>query len=249
MEILNRLKRKLDIKDGEFEEIVNEIKRIEGILKKENLILGEQSKIGMYSHMISFIKRLRDGEKAVDVEIGKEVLSQLEERAVNLASKIVEPIFERYSKPVSRTEVLLVAIHIQTALSNNERRDGMEGKGERVVVVIGDRLGKGQKVAKGVEAAGGKAVLIPGMAADMKVGDVMHEQDADIGLSFCGSGGAGALMAANKYGYKARHHLRSIDAGITALKEGARVLGFGFLDSEELGRRVVEEYRKIVKKG
>ncbi|KUO67521.1 MAG: hypothetical protein APF77_14425 [Clostridia bacterium BRH_c25] len=121
--------------------------------------------------------------------------------------------------------------------------------GDQIVVVIGDRLGKGQKVAKGVESAGGKAIVIPGMAADMKLGDVMNEENADIGLSFCGSGGAGALMAANKYGYKAKHHLRSVDAGITALKEGAKVLGFGFLDSEELGRRIVEDYIRLHKKG
>ncbi|WP_066505819.1 SFCGS family glycine-rich protein [Abyssisolibacter fermentans] len=120
---------------------------------------------------------------------------------------------------------------------------------DKVVIAIGDRLGKGQKIAKGIEAAGGKAILIEGMAADMKLGDVMHENNADIGLSFCGSGGAGALMAANKYGYKVKHHLRSIDAGVTALKEGAQVLGFGFLDSEELGKRIVEEYLKIHKKG
>lgn len=119
---------------------------------------------------------------------------------------------------------------------------------EQVLIVIGDRLGKGQKIAKGIEAAGGKAIVIPGMAADMKLGDVMHENNADIGLSFCGSGGAGALMAANKYGYKAKHHLRSIDAGITALKEGNTVLGFGFIDSEELGRRIVEEYLKLKNK-
>lgn len=118
---------------------------------------------------------------------------------------------------------------------------------EDIVIVIGDRLGKGQKIAKGIEAAGGKAIVIPGMAADLKLGDVMKENNADIGLSFCGSGGAGALMAANKYGYKAKHHLRSIDMGVTALKEGYTVLGFGFLDMEELGRRIVEEYRKLKK--
>lgn len=122
-------------------------------------------------------------------------------------------------------------------------------KEDEIIVVIGDRLGKGKKVAKGVEEAGAKAIHIPGMGADMKLGDVMHENNADIGLSFCGSGGAGALMASNKYGYKSRHHLRSIEAGVTAIKEGARVLGFGFLDSEELGRRIVEEYKKLHKKG
>lgn len=114
--------------------------------------------------------------------------------------------------------------------------------GNEIIVVIGDRLGKGQKVAKGIEKAGGKAIVIPGMAADMKLGDVMKEHEADLGISFCGSGGAGALMAANKYGYKAKHHLRSIEAGITAIKEGYKVLGFGFMDVEELGERLTKAY-------
>lgn len=115
----------------------------------------------------------------------------------------------------------------------------------KVVVVIGDRLGKGQRVAKGVEEAGGTAIVIPGVAADMKLGDVMKENDADFGISFCGSGGAGAITAENKYGYKASHGMRSIDEGITALKGGSRALGFGFMDSEELGRRLTEEMIKI----
>ena len=46
---------------------------------------------------------------------------------------------------------------------------------KEILVVIGHRMGKGQAVAKGVEKAGGKAYVIPGMAADMKLGDVMHE--------------------------------------------------------------------------
>ena len=49
--------------------------------------------------------------------------------------------------------------------------------------------------------AGGKAVVIKGMGADMKLGDVMKENNADIGISFCGSGGAGAIMAQTKHGY------------------------------------------------
>lgn len=118
---------------------------------------------------------------------------------------------------------------------------------DKVKVVIGDRLGKGQKVAQGVEAAGGVAVLIPGIGADMKIGDVMHRENADLGISFCGSGGAGAIHAQNKYGYPAEHGLRSVDAGVTAVRQGKRVIGFGFLDSEELGRRLTEEYIKTKK--
>lgn len=115
----------------------------------------------------------------------------------------------------------------------------------KVKVVIGDRLGKGQHVAKGVEAAGGIAILIPGVGADMKLADVMHKEGADLGISFCGSGGAGALTAKTKYGYPIEFGMRSVDAGITAIRAGKKVLGFGFMDKEELGKRLTEEYIKV----
>lgn len=113
-----------------------------------------------------------------------------------------------------------------------------------ITVVIGDRLGKGQKVGLGVESAGGKAVVIPGMAADMKLGDVMKAENAHLGISFCGSGGAGAITAQTKYGYKAKYGMRSIEEGVTAINEGCNVLGFGFMDKEELGKKLVEAYLK-----
>src|SRR5690625_1196633 len=113
------------------------------------------------------------------------------------------------------------------------------------LVIIGHRMGKGANVAKGVEEAGGTAHVIPGITADMKLGDIMNEMEGDIGISFCCSGGAGAISANTQYGYKAEHHLRTVDAGIRALKEGNQVLGFGFMDTEELGKRIVEEWKKI----
>lgn len=116
---------------------------------------------------------------------------------------------------------------------------------KKVSIVIGERMGKGNHVADGIRKAGGEAYVIPGMAADMKLGDVMHEKNADLGISFCGSGGAGALMASNKYGYKCRHSMRSVDEGVTAVKDGIKVLGFGFMDLEELGKRITETYYEI----
>ncbi|EKT0084415.1 hypothetical protein QDF13_002065 [Salmonella enterica subsp. enterica serovar Kentucky] len=95
---------------------------------------------------------------------------------------------------------------------------------EQITVVIGDRLGKGQKVAAGVEKAGGRAVVVPGVAADMKLGDVMKAENATFGISFCGSGGAGAITAQNKHGYKAKYGMRSVDEGVTAINEGCNVL-------------------------
>jgi uncharacterized protein (TIGR03577 family) len=115
----------------------------------------------------------------------------------------------------------------------------------QVVVVIGDRLGKGQNVAKGVEAAGGKAIVVAGFGADMRLGDEMKAANADFGISFCGSGGAGAITAQSKYGYPAEYGMRSIEEGLTALRNGKLVLGFGFMDVEELGKRLTEEFMKV----
>ncbi|MBA4493901.1 SFCGS family glycine-rich protein [Paenactinomyces guangxiensis] len=116
----------------------------------------------------------------------------------------------------------------------------------KVKVVIGDRLGKGQQVAKGVEAAGGIPILIPGVGADMKVGDFMHTEGADFGICFCGSGGAGALTAKTKYQYPVEYSLRSVEAGVRALQDGKKVIGFGFMDTEELGRRLTQAYMKRI---
>ena len=114
-----------------------------------------------------------------------------------------------------------------------------------IVIVIGDRMGKGQKIAEGINSVEGcRAIVIPGMAADMKLGDVMNKENADLGLSFCGSGGAGAITAQNKYGYSQRHGMRSIEEGETAINDGCKVLGFGFMDTEELGQRVAKAFLK-----
>ncbi|GBU09095.1 hypothetical protein AwWohl_02330 [Gammaproteobacteria bacterium] len=114
----------------------------------------------------------------------------------------------------------------------------------QILMVIGDRLGKGQHVAVGAEKAGAKVIVIAGVAADMKLGDVMNAEQAQLGISFCGSGGAGAITAQTKYGYKVRYGMRSIEEGETAIAEGCTVLGFGFMDKEELGERLIKAYVK-----
>ena len=38
--------------------------------------------------------------------------------------------------------------------------------------------------------------------------------------------------------------MRSVDEGVTAINEGCNVLGFGFMDKEELGERLVQAWQK-----
>ncbi len=115
----------------------------------------------------------------------------------------------------------------------------------RPLIVIGHRMGKGQRIAAGVVEAGGEAYVIEGMLADMKLGDKMNELNADLGLSFCGSGGAGALTANKKYGYKFKQYQKSPAAFATAIKEGCKVIGGPFMDDEELGRACVKAWKEM----
>lgn len=110
----------------------------------------------------------------------------------------------------------------------------------KVKIVIAHRMGKGQNVAKGVEAAGGEAIVIPGIGADMKLGKVMKEENADLGISFCGGGGGGALAAQNQFGYRSIYDLRTVMAGVAAVNNGYEALGFSFMDTEELGKSITE---------
>ncbi len=117
--------------------------------------------------------------------------------------------------------------------------------GKRPLVIIGQRMGGGKRIAAGIEAAGGTAHVIPGMLADMKLGDVMQEMGADLGLSFCGSGGAGALNAQNKYGYKAAQAQRSPNDFANRIKEGCIVIGGPLQDKEDLGTAVVKAWKEL----
>ncbi len=57
---------------------------------------------------------------------------------------------------------------------------------EQITVVMAIRLGKGQKWLPVWKKQGGRAVVVPGMAADMKLGDMMKAENATFGISFCG---------------------------------------------------------------
>ncbi|KUO67520.1 MAG: hypothetical protein APF77_14420 [Clostridia bacterium BRH_c25] len=116
METLNNLKIKLNIKNEDFDEIVIEIKKIDIKLKEENIVLNEQFEIGLYSHMFSFIKRLKNNEKVM--AISDEILSQLDEESIELSKSILKPLFSMYDVPIDMSEVALVAIHIQTVKEN-----------------------------------------------------------------------------------------------------------------------------------
>lgn len=212
-------------------------------LIEKGVAFNENTSMGILNHLMAMMQRLSVDEKIPD--LGENVLEQIDVKAVELAKEALKIVEDERGLQLDVAEIALVAIHVANALQQADNEENKEEKTVgRPIVVIGDRMGKGQHVADGVVKAGGEAYTIPGMAADMKLGDVMKEKNADIGISFCGSGGAGALNAQNVHGYTCRYGMRSIEEGEKAVADGIVALGFGFMDKEELGERIVKAWLK-----
>ena len=217
------------------------MKAVEYLIAK-GVGFNETTSMGILNHLMAMFQRLSTDEKIPD--LGENVLEQIDAKAVELAKEALKIIEDEKNIELDVSEIALVAIHAQNAMQQSDSEIKEEKTMGRPIVVIGDRMGKGQHVADGVIKAGGEAYTIPGMAADMKLGDVMKEKNADLGISFCGSGGAGALSAQNNHGYTCRYGMRSIEEGEKAVADGVVALGFGFMDKEELGERIVKAWLK-----
>ena len=241
-EVIESIEEVLKIDESIKEEAEKYSIEVLDYLNEHKVNFDDNMVMGFLNHTFALFQRLQTGERLPD--LGDDVLSQIDPEAVKLAKDALKIIEDVKGTVLDEAEIALVAIHIQNALQQANKESEEKTSMGKPIVVIGDRMGKGQHVADGVVKAGGEAYTIPGMAADMKLGDVMKEKNADLGISFCGSGGAGALNAQNKYGYKCRYGMRSIEEGEKAVADEIVALGFGFMDKEELGERIVKAWLK-----
>ncbi|QUJ01742.1 hypothetical protein KCP75_23615 [Salmonella enterica subsp. enterica] len=100
-------------------------------------------------------------------------------------------------------------------------------KMEQITVVIGDRPGKGQKVAAGVESGIARSSYRARHAAALReVGRCIEAKTPPSAFPILRQRRRGAITAQNKHGYKAKCNMesRSVDEGVTAINEGCNVL-------------------------
>ena len=83
--------------------------------KKMNIPMDEDAELVFSNHLIALLKRIK--RKAFVADIDEEMFS---EKAYNFAETLVKPFFEKEGETVNRTEVFLVATHIELALQKEE---------------------------------------------------------------------------------------------------------------------------------
>jgi PRD domain protein (TIGR03582 family) len=112
MEVLEMLKEQLNIEGCEFEEIKSEILRISGIFEREGIEINTQFQIGLYSHIVSFIRRMRTSEKIEPID--ENILGEIDSNSIELAKEIAIPICNKYNADEDMSEIMLISIHVQT---------------------------------------------------------------------------------------------------------------------------------------
>ncbi len=88
-------------------------------LEERGVTFDENGSIGVISHAIALVKRLEIGEKVK--ELDGDVLSQLEEEAIEISRQVLKPIEAAYGVTVDDSELALLTIHVQTAIAKAEK--------------------------------------------------------------------------------------------------------------------------------
>ncbi len=88
-------------------------------LEERGVTFDENGSIGVISHAIALVKRLEIGEKVK--ELDGDVLSQLEEEAIEISRQVLKPVEAAYGVKVDDSELALLTIHVQTAIAKAEK--------------------------------------------------------------------------------------------------------------------------------
>ena len=88
-------------------------------LEERGVAFDENGSIGFISHAIALVKRLETGEKVKPLD--DDVLSKLEEEAIDISRQVLRPIEEAYGVTLDDSELALVTIHVQTAMAKAEK--------------------------------------------------------------------------------------------------------------------------------
>lgn len=113
---LGLVRDKLNLSDTEIEEVREDIEHVEKVLEKYNINFQDAFEIAFYNHIISFISRAKIGEFIAPIE--DDMISEISTEAIDIASEMIKEIFLKYKRNVNKSEIYLVATHIQIAMNN-----------------------------------------------------------------------------------------------------------------------------------
>ncbi|MGB6127245.1 MAG: hypothetical protein WBG30_00715 [Psychrilyobacter sp.] len=113
-ELLEDVRQRQKMDNIEFNTYMEEINFITKVLEEEKIEFSGDFKLVFYSHMVSFINRLRE---KISLDCGEDnPEDELDKRSLEVSEKILVEISKKYTENLDRLEVVLAAIQIQLAI-------------------------------------------------------------------------------------------------------------------------------------
>jgi len=113
LNIIEKVKQELHLTKEQSDRYLPVLKKIDLFLEKNRIFFAENNLLAFTAHTITLFTRLETGEKVAGID--EEVLSQLDPGAIAITRELMDIIEKSYGV-ADEAEMVLAAIHIQTAL-------------------------------------------------------------------------------------------------------------------------------------
>lgn len=116
MNYLNTLLENSEVDESIKEDVLNSYKEVKEAFAETGIKMDDNAEFVFSNHILALLKRIKANAFVEDID--EEMISEVSEEAFGIAEKLVGGQFSKEGLPVNRSEVFLVATHIEMALQN-----------------------------------------------------------------------------------------------------------------------------------
>lgn len=115
MKYLNKVLETNEIEEGAREQVEKEYLEAKERMKKLPVSFSEDAEMMLSNHLVALLKRISE-KKLID-PIEEEMMGEVSEDAWNYAQELACPMFESHGMAPDRSEIFLVATHMEMAIA------------------------------------------------------------------------------------------------------------------------------------
>lgn len=115
MENFEFLRNKMNLSNEELSYYLEDLIEIEKFVEENNIKFESNYKLGFYSHMVSFLERIKKRESLDNVD--ESIKNSIEDYVLTLSEEMISCFANKYNANLNYGEVILAAIHLQTAIT------------------------------------------------------------------------------------------------------------------------------------
>lgn len=113
MNPLDQVAHELKLSSAEWQQLQGLMKTAESLAAEVGIPLDDQARLGLATHLVGLVRRLTEGKPLQGIDPA--VFTQLPRDCMDIATRLIRPLYEMAGQPVDPAEVGLVALHFGAA--------------------------------------------------------------------------------------------------------------------------------------